>query len=436
MSSTSSERFKELSLTYSTLFSVDAGSSVATSISTPLLHTLTLKAARNRCCYVQSPPPFIGPSLTILRLKDVTFEPNIPTLPSLRTLIVGADFFRDGNLNVIWMSKILRNTPNIEEAHIWGVCFPNGPDIPPITLPRIKQISIASDTGAIWNLFDLLRYPKPMAISILALLPGPFGLTDLSRRLETSTPFFPFMTGLEFTNLDKMRIVRVDDGEPTQTSIHIELFSPYSPEPTMALSVPFDSDRPRLYLEICTRFSLYGITELVLSHFQPSQVWQALFSALTNLETLSLEDLGDSWIPHLLVGPTTTPSLKVISYNFVTLQGTPSANLENIRNMCSTTTQAPDAVMDVSPLQPDGGFSRIQFIERRRDAGVPLQKLIIRECNISRRYIDLLRTCITVEWDGIEQVIDIGSKCPGPYSKKYLNMYSNNLTDFDEGGAA
>ncbi|KAJ8522071.1 hypothetical protein ONZ45_g1284 [Pleurotus djamor] len=400
----------------------------------PALQSLTLKASRNRNFYVPKPFPFItGSSLTSLRLKDVVFEPDIPTIPSLRKLVI-VSRLRSHELSVPFMYELLGKTPNIEEAHIWGISDTFGAlderKFPPITFRSLKVLSIASKAVCERALLDLLRYPKSAIVT--ALYSGRFDYVRL-QFLRLEALLLRLTTGPDAIFFEKMRVV-LDDDESGDTNFHLELFSRNAqlPDPSIGLGVPFDGDAPKVYLDICMLVPLSQITELIISQFQPSQEWQELFSALVNLKTLSLEDVGDSWLPHLLADPATLPALKVVSYKFVSLQVAPSSGNHCHINTVPVLDTAMDTVDVPLPIQDGRKLSRIQFIKRRHDSGVPLQKLIIQDCNVTRRYVDFLKTHIVVEWDGIEQVMDIGNKCPGPHSKKYSNRYSSKLSDFDE----
>ncbi|KAJ8507325.1 hypothetical protein ONZ45_g10292 [Pleurotus djamor] len=406
-----SDRFKEFSITFLRTASLDALSKIKITNPPPLLETLTLKAPYDWNFILPCPLPSTAGSLTVLRLDNIFFKPEIPVLISLRKLIIAGSWTEE-ELSIDWVAHLLRKTPNIEEVRIWGISDESKDIIvqhDPIYLQSLKSLSIASQLLSAEDIFDIIRFPASTIVT--ALYMGYFDDSSL-QQLRIQALLSSFTSCHDSISFEKMRIILVDD-EITEPgwSFHLEFFSADAekPEPFLSHGIPFDSDMPGAYLDICTRLPLSQITELVLSQFYPSQEWQELFFGLVNLVVLSLEDLGDSWLTHLLADATTVPQLKVVSFRFMKLRSSAEKH---------TQTMGPPALMnDTTSLGNDeDSSSTLQFIKRRREAGVPLQKLILQECNITHKQIERLRLYVDVEWDGIEQIEDIDSRCPGPFS--------------------
>ncbi|KAJ8488539.1 hypothetical protein ONZ45_g13917 [Pleurotus djamor] len=200
-------------------------------------------------------------------------------------------------------------------------------------------------------------------------------------------------------------------------------------EPALCLGLPYDPAAQEVYRRLCTCIPLSHVTEVTFSQFHPlEEEWSEFFSALVNLETLSLEDASDFWLPRFLSSPTVATALKVIVYKLTSLP----ISEDSVCCMDIHTAEELNAALDHrTPSKGNHDLSRLQFLRQRRDAGIPLQKLIVNQCYISRRYIDLLRLYVDVDWDGIQDVDDMDDGCLRPFSL-FSEKFSFSISAFDQ----
>ncbi|KAJ8519536.1 hypothetical protein ONZ45_g3517 [Pleurotus djamor] len=278
------KRFKDLSVTFHPMplsppFDGLSISSTSASTSAPSLQVLTLRAHISHTVTIPNHLPFFSVSLTVLRLQDVTFQPEIPILPSLRKLIA-VGYWSRNELTISWITTVLRRTPNIEEARFWGICAGHDDDTPNhpfITLPRLKRINIASQEVSDSSLFRYLSFPKSAIITSLYQ-------NDFEERIYQSSQHFHSLiswltSDSDAISYEEMRIIRAED-QRESTYFHLELLSPNSQmsEPALCLGLPYDPAAQEVYRRLCTCIPLSHVTEVTFSQFHPlEEEWSEFF---------------------------------------------------------------------------------------------------------------------------------------------------------------
>ncbi|KAJ8514801.1 hypothetical protein ONZ45_g7711 [Pleurotus djamor] len=348
-------------------------------------------------------------SLHILRLTRVIFpSDSIPHIPSLRSLALN-DYYGEHSLSLPWIIQLLRKTPNVENIRLSEIASPNLMDIPgplPVSLPHLTRLSTVSRSTTESKLYDYLDFPSFTAIE------GGFSnfdyesseslyLTSLRHLLSRLT------SGAMPASFERIQISSYSEID----EFGLELSTASATSPSVMFLLPLDLSKLDFYAGLCSSIPLDHVLEVTFTDgndLKISEAWSDLFPKLTNMKTLTIITHEPSVLSPLLdtsSGGPHNPKLEVLSYQGMIFDDEPT--LEGISNLDDLSKAEIDALLkealsirDVDENHPCPFSSTAGLIERRREMGVPIKKVTIRECEVTARQVDILKRYVEVDWDG------------------------------------
>ncbi|KAJ8514800.1 hypothetical protein ONZ45_g7712 [Pleurotus djamor] len=405
---------EEFSLTLSHLHDESAEEffDVVSLFDAPLLRYLTIEAG------VLSLPthrlsraiPFkVVPSLHVLRLHGIHFPPDIPDLPSLRSLVMDG-YHEIDDMSLSWIIKLLRKTPNVERISLDRIASANPTDVSgplPVPLPRLRSLVVYSRSTMEAKLYEYLDFPSSIEIfAVFRLIDdeslGCYYLTNLGRLVSRLT------SGSMPVSFEKITI-NVDH----ETSQFVfKLSTAGAKNPSVSFWLPMDPSSLASYARLCAAIPLDRVLEVTFESGRDptiSRAWSDLFPKLTNAKTLEIRSQEHSVLSPLLTtsrGAPCNTKLEVLYYRRMVFYEDPA--LEGASSMNEFLSAEIDGLMEEEVLvrvvdedRPCPFPSTTALLRRRREMGVPIQKLIIRNCEITARQVDLLKRYVEVDWDGI-----------------------------------
>ncbi|KAJ8507544.1 hypothetical protein ONZ45_g10093 [Pleurotus djamor] len=383
-----SERFEEFSLRFGGSFDCDYAEKLlktAAQSRAPRLRSLTIEAQYDSpTSRLSRGIPFMDvSSLRCLRLRNVTFPHDIPTLPSLRTLIID-HASRNHGTPLPWIIQFLRQTPNVVEATLSSTSSEGMVHSSiPVPLPHLKRLQIEAYDVRESQLFDYLDSSLPQHL-----------------QREASTP---------------LRIKPSKASAPDSSLGRIFGLSLLTAANTPLLQLELPSGNEAMdHLRLCQLLPLSQVTHIIFANGDTSGPWDVLFPMLTHLATIELVSHCDTVLLPLLCSlqPDDTPynaTLKVLSYRRMWFDHIPA--LEEIPDVDALSQGELNIVLEKALLaQDDDGFrleastfaSTLALLQGRREMGVPIQEMVIQDCPITERQVEIIERYVEVSWDGIE----------------------------------
>ncbi|KAJ8516012.1 hypothetical protein ONZ45_g6625 [Pleurotus djamor] len=287
-------------------------------------------------------------SLRILELENILIHFTLPQLPFLTTLLVDCAYGMYG-LSIDWIVGVLRHIPNIEVVKLKYVTS----DVPAessstrLSLPNLRVLDVHGDDLSSSKLFDFLDLP-------LKLMRTTFGAyySAYNEALPTTglqTLYTNFASAHSASPWFRMIIRPAHDSELS--------LAPLKGDDTVStLTLNVD---PSIF-DVSSTIPLAKVSEVTIEGAKRALDWNDILFPFINLRTLEFLD----WYAQV-----------------------------------PTTLQAP----------PDSGIKEfvttvLQFCNLRRKAGYELRKVIVRGSDLTSQYIDTLRECVEVDWDGMEGI--------------------------------
>ncbi|KAJ8462339.1 hypothetical protein ONZ45_g17969 [Pleurotus djamor] len=315
-------------------------------------------------------------SLRTLELINVLLPIDIPPLPSLLNLVVSCPPSSYG-LSLFWVSRILRQTPNIESIHL-GILSKttlsettdDEVDTYYISLPRLKFLDVVMEDLEGFKLFEVVDFPGQTRsnVTLLSFKRSPFTSNESSCAL-TATRFSQIMVGFRGKPLGKVTVYRNEFfGE-----FNLQLYYPNYKFPFLDLNLPpacFDFHHYTGWSspEVLPPLSFDSVTELTIDdntlrvESTSSLAWPDFLRPFTSLKVLHLANITPNELPVILQNVTTVEvvSFSSIDWTFVQLETS-------------------------------------SFLHRRH------LKFVITKCTIIQEQVDMLRQFTLVDWDGVIQ---------------------------------
>ncbi|KAJ8496013.1 hypothetical protein ONZ45_g12621 [Pleurotus djamor] len=339
----------------------------------------TAEASLLETLVVSSPDPFIlppsildrgMPSLRVLALSNGSLMAPLPYLPRLVDLTLSPT-----HISVPLLLQSLDNTPNLEcisVAHLEAISS-SSDDLPIVALPHLSRGCIISCDIHGSSIFDALRHPKTTTMHYTCE-DGQPQEEELSSLKKLCARYFAegALPILKFT-------VRADAGFVSLSAHTSEVESESA---TLAIALPNFSDAttlPGAYIRLCSAFPISTVTTLALYGLP------RFASLLPFKEVKALELLGCSpdIVRSLLKEP--RKQLPMPRLRQIVLINSTLSITHRLRNeaMCS-------ALRSV--------------INQRKAMNLPIEKLVLTRCSVSRTVVKELKRLVKVEWDGSDGV--------------------------------
>ncbi|KAJ8502876.1 hypothetical protein ONZ45_g11360 [Pleurotus djamor] len=324
-------------------------------------------------------PLKITPSLRVLELVEILVPLTFPQqLPSLTTLSVKGSDRLDG-ISIDWIIAFLWHTSNIEVIKVNGIVpkRPTGPSSTRVPLPLLRILNVTGVHVTTALLFDLIDFPLAGSTQIT------YSTSDFDDRRPDSITALKTLCA-NFTSAHspsatfKLRMV------PIYSQFILLPLHGNDPHSLASLTLHLRFLDTPTFFDIYSNAPLAQVVDLTITNNIPlHQIpqWQATLLACSGIQSLEFCECNISFIPHLR--STGNPLLNTLYLTEVNWNR--AYNYQNLADVRMELTRA-----------------LAKFFDERRGAGYEIRKLIIRRCNITPEYVDLLKMHVEVDWDGVD----------------------------------
>ncbi|KAJ8501750.1 hypothetical protein ONZ45_g12025 [Pleurotus djamor] len=286
----------------------------------PRLHHLVLRASKYTHFGPELPStvPWMkaaASSLQSLTLENVFIPPDIPSLPSLRRLVITRSLPGEG-VSLPWTVQVLRQTPNVEEIQILGLF--SSDSIPPVTgnlpiyLHKLSELHVTSKHIRESKLFEYLEFPSSARVTAAY----PFSHSDDSIDLGSLEALVSqFLSGPRPIVVDKV----VVDSSDKKKNISMYLYQPNATRASLTVVAPLVLSSLETYIHLFEHRILSSVTELEISSIHLASTalaWSNLLPSLPNLRKLSMSDCEEALLRSLCQplqdGRPSNPKLEVL----------------------------------------------------------------------------------------------------------------------------
>ncbi|KAJ8487347.1 hypothetical protein ONZ45_g14364 [Pleurotus djamor] len=277
----------------------------------------------------------------------------------------------------------------------------------PVPLPHLKRLQIEAYDVRESQLFDYLDCPNT-AIVTAAFAKGSFdplanqAIEGLCSRLISGPNVGLFKT-----------LVLSMDSSVYQPKFGLSLLTADN-TPLLQLELPLGNEVIDHHLRLCQLLPLSRVTHITFANGGTSGPWDVLFPMLTHLATIELVSHCDTVLLPLFCGvePDDTPYnaiLEVLSYRQMSFGRIPA--LEEIPDIDDLSQGELDISLEKALLAKDDDGYRLRestfaftlaLLKGRREMGVPIQEMVIQDCTITERQVEIIERYVEVSWDGIE----------------------------------
>ncbi|KAJ8508309.1 hypothetical protein ONZ45_g9396 [Pleurotus djamor] len=243
----------------------------------PALHTLRIDMDDfeaplfNSSMNIHGPFPWESfPSLQSLELYDVLVPPNIPPLPSLRSLLVDCTSRRDGTVcfSVNWAVSFLQKTPNLEVLELNEITpyipTPFPAPVSRVSLPNLLSLTVQGEEPSSAKIFDFIELPShPIRVRFTSSTPE----EDIGRSEDIIAPLATLCAGVASIHRDHGNPVSkiVMSARPSVSRFKVALFAPQ--ETSSMVDLHIDGVSASHFFNLCSSsIPLNDVAEFVIEH--------------------------------------------------------------------------------------------------------------------------------------------------------------------------
>ncbi|KAJ8463156.1 hypothetical protein ONZ45_g17685 [Pleurotus djamor] len=331
----------------------------------PMLRLEYMPSSRGRSTAVEDFPWDRMRSLSSLILVNVAIltDADAPMATSLVNLTIS---FQCPGISVTDLLDFLRHTPNLRNATIGTISRDAiSSASTPVVLSSLESLHIFPCSARIHATFPFSSQYEvdPRYITTLRQLCSHVASTN------SSTP------------IQKMNVVLNCD-----SSRYLRLHWPGERDPFLLLNLPSLSVTIKEYFDLCSssipldRVVEFSIDDTRRTMVNTTLMWSKMLPSLTSLKALTIATSDILSLPLILRGSPAQPNGG-------------SINNPDLEVITVNSTAWPSL-----GIRPE----LAGFFTKRRDMGMPIRKLAIRDCTITSGEVESLREFVTVDWDGLE----------------------------------
>ncbi|KAJ8502724.1 hypothetical protein ONZ45_g11494 [Pleurotus djamor] len=316
------------------------------------------------------------PALQFLALSYAPLPPGLRPMPNLTTLNIGGDPPLTDSLSSPSLLHILQSSPAMQIIDIEFLCGPSAPpDFLPISLPSLKLLHLGSYEASTISILSNLAVPPSTKIEIFYndVESDALKTADLSGLKSSIAHVMSQPTPID-------RVI-ISFGEEFRLTVYF-LTDTYTPgflgEPSICCLFPAVSDADaHIFLELCELVTLSKTSILHLDSLtanNDSHGGLSWISRAQNATTLIIEECHSQ-----ILRPLRTPR-----------EVSSSPPLEYIHFLRTKFINADGR----SEIYKD----LVEIVRERKECGVPIKKVVIKECEIDRESLFALRELVPVKF--------------------------------------
>ncbi|KAJ8483432.1 hypothetical protein ONZ45_g14611 [Pleurotus djamor] len=314
-------------------------------------------------------------SLQSLIILDATIslDGNIPLLQSL-TKVVLSDHSGIG-ISLSFIIRFLRQAPNVVQVqlgrYITDDLSTDEQNVSPFALTKVEEFIIEGCHLTASRIFDFLILP--ISTRVVA------EFTEY-KDLECGAPYLSSLKSIcSRVNLDAMC-------QMAETLLYSNTFSD---EASQRLTFHFKA-KTAPFLDFSINLTFGDRIELYSSYIPLFQV--------ANLTIGQMYDAHHHWTNFLRH----FTKLKVLAFKNGGAYTCSMVLQDSIEDDFRAYYPELDVISFISANFSYGDVEKVltKFLTKRRDIGIPIRKLLVRDCTISQELIDILRELVEVDWDG------------------------------------
>ncbi|KAJ8481440.1 hypothetical protein ONZ45_g15314 [Pleurotus djamor] len=321
-------------------------------------------------------------SLSSLILVNVIIltDADAPLATSLVNLTIS---FQCSGISVTDVLDFLRHTPNLRNATIGTIsCDSISSASSLVVLSSLESLYIVGQDLAASTLLDFLQFPCTARIHATFAFSSQYEVDP--RHITTLRQLCSHVASANSsTPIQKMSLVLNCDSSRCLT-----LHWPGERDPFLLLNLPSLSVTIKEYFDLCsTSIPFNRVVELSIDDTRRTMVnttllWSKMLPSLTSLKALTIATSDILSLPLILQAQGSPAQPNGGSIN------NPELDVITVNSTAWSSLDIPSTLAG--------------FFTKRRDMGIPIRKLAIRDCTISPGEVDSLREFVTVEWDGLE----------------------------------